>query len=73
MPDPQTDEDLRATSESITEDTESLARIEERKRDLPEGDPERVSLSEEAEDIARDLVPKTVAERELATEAVEGS
>jgi hypothetical protein len=65
-----TDDDLQATSESVVADTEKLRRIEERKQALPEGDPALIELSEEAESIARGIVPKTVAQRELASESV---
>ena len=64
----ETGDDLRATSEAIVADADRLRDIEERKQDLPDGDPELVELSEEAEAVARGIVPKTVAERELANE-----
>jgi hypothetical protein len=66
-----TGDDLRATSEAITADVDRLRAIEERKQELPEGDPELVELSIEAEKVAREIVPKTVAERELATEGAD--
>ena len=66
-----TGDDLRATSEDVAADAERLRHIEERKQALPEGDPEQVELSAEAERIARELVPKTVAQWELASEAVQ--
>jgi hypothetical protein len=64
-----TGDDLRATSDAIVADVDRLRAIEERKQELPEGHPELAELSAEAEALARGLVPKTVAERELATEA----
>jgi hypothetical protein len=67
----ETGDDLRSTSESIVADAEQLRSIEERKQALPEGHPELTTLSAEAERIARDLVPKTVVERELADERSE--
>ena len=68
------DDDLKATSEDVVADAERLRDIEQRKQSLMPDDPELIELSEEAERIARGLVPKTVAERELAAEAVsEGS
>jgi len=63
-------DDLRATSEDVAADAERLRLIEERKQTLPADDPELIELSEEAERIARRLVPKTVAQRELAAESV---
>jgi hypothetical protein len=64
-----TGDDLRATSEAIVADADRLRDIEERKQELPEGHPDLPGLSAEAEEVARGLVPKTVAERELANEA----
>jgi len=63
-------DDLRATSEDVAADAERLRRIEERKQALPSDDPELIALSAEAERIARGLVPKTVAQAELAAESV---
>jgi hypothetical protein len=68
----ETGDDLRATSEAIVADAERLRDIEERKQELPEGHPELVTLSEEAEQVARAIVPKTVAEREIANEQADG-
>ena len=65
-----TGDDLRATSEDVAADAERLRRIEERKLALSPDDPELIRLSEEAERIARALVPKTVAQKELAAENV---
>jgi hypothetical protein len=62
-------DDLEATSEAISADVERLQRVEARKRRLGPGDPELVKLSREAEAIARELVPKTIAEGELAAES----
>jgi len=63
-------DDLRATSEDVAADAERLREIEERKQALPADDPELLELSAEAERIARGLVPKTVAQAELAAESV---
>ena len=65
-----TGDDLRATSEDVVADAERLRTIEQRKQSLPSDDPELIELSLEAERIARGLVPKTVAQKELATESV---
>lgn len=62
------DEDLRATADSIADDARRLARIEAQKGELEPGDPALLTLSAQAEEIARELVPKTVAERQLAAE-----
>lgn len=69
----ETGDDLRATSEAIAADAERLRQVEEQKQALPEGHPALLELSEEAERIARGLVPMAAAERELAVEAVGGS
>ena len=58
--------DLRATAEDIAADAARLAGIEEEKASLATHDPRIVDLSEESERLARRLVPKTVAERDLA-------
>ena len=64
------DSDLRATAEDIAADAARLTEIENEKARLGTDDPRLVELSAEGEAIARRLVPKTVAERELATEAM---
>ena len=63
-------DDLRATSEDVAADAKRLQAIEERKQVLAADDPELLQLSAEAEQIARRLVPKTVAQAELAAESV---
>ena len=63
--------DLRATTEDIAAEAARLKQIEDEKSRLAPDDPRLLSLSEESEEIARRLVPKTVAEREMADEAVE--
>ncbi len=65
----EAEDDLRATADSIASDAERLAAIEEEKLTLPISDPRILELSAAAESIARNLVPKTVAERSLAAEA----
>ena len=64
------DSDLRATAEDIAADAARLTAIENEKARLGTDDPRLVELSAEGEAIARRLLPKTVAERELATEAM---
>jgi hypothetical protein len=61
--------DLRATAEDIAADAARLTAIEDEKARLGTDDPRLGELSAESEAIARRLVPKTVAERELADEA----
>lgn len=64
-------EDLHATSESIAADAERLRVIEEQKQQLDGSDPELQDLSKEAEQLARAILPKAVAQRELAAEAAD--
>jgi hypothetical protein len=63
------EEDVRATAQSIEQDADRLAAIEDEKKGLPVGDPRLLELSREAEMIAKRLVPKTVAERALVVES----
>lgn len=60
--------DLRATSEDIAADAARLASIEVEKTRLDAHDPRIAVLSAESEWIARRLVPKTTAERELVAD-----
>ena len=63
--------DLRATAEDIAADAARLKEIEEEKSRLSPSDPRVKVLSAESEAIARRLVPKTVAEREISDIAAE--
>jgi hypothetical protein len=58
--------DLRATAEDIAADSTRLTKIEVEKTRLDANDPRMVELSAEGEQVARRLVPKTIAERDLA-------
>ena len=62
--------DLRATAEDIAADAARLTEIENEKTRLGADDPRLVELSAESQAIARRLVPKTAAERELAEDAL---
>jgi hypothetical protein len=66
MSDPQ--RELHATIDDITSDVARLKAVQARKRELHPGDPRGTALAREAVDIASQLVPKTVAERELVDE-----
>jgi hypothetical protein len=57
--------DLRATAEDIEADAARLHAVESEKAGLAPGDPRAHDLAREAERLAKRLVPKTVAEREL--------
>lgn len=63
---PDLEGDLRATAEDIAADATRLKEIEETKADLDPADPLTEQLSHESERIARRIVPKTVAQREIA-------
>jgi hypothetical protein len=63
--------DMRATAESIAADAARLIGIEEEKADLEADDPRLVELSVESAELARRIVPKTAAERELAEQLAE--
>jgi hypothetical protein len=62
------DDDLKATAEDIAADAGRLEAIETQKAELDADDPRMVELAAESEQLARRIVPKTVAERELADE-----
>ena len=62
--------DLHATAEDIAADAARLTKIEDEKAGLDAGDPQMTELSHEGEDLARRIVPKATAERELADLAV---
>ena len=57
--------ELHETIADITLDVARLKSVQVRKRDLKPGDPRGSALAREAVDIATELVPKTIVEREL--------
>jgi hypothetical protein len=61
--------DLKTTTESIRADASRLEAIEAEKLQLDPGDPRMLALSNEAEHLARRILPETVAQSELAAEA----
>ena len=67
------EEDLRATSEDIAADASRLAEIEEQKATLDVDDEKLKALSQEAEEIARGLIPKTAAESAIVEETTGSS
>ena len=62
------EQDLRATEEDIAADSMRLAALERDKAGLEPDDPRLNELSAEGERLARRIVPKTVAERDIADE-----
>jgi hypothetical protein len=64
-----TADDIRATAQDLAADAHRIEEIELAKGHLDVDDPRMTDLSAESERIARRMVPKTVAERELVDEA----
>jgi hypothetical protein len=60
---------LRATSDALMADLETLESLEEQKRQLPPGDPQLLELATAVEEIARRLLGKSVRQRELSAVA----
>jgi hypothetical protein len=66
-------DDLKATIDDVATDAEELLEVEEKKKELEPTDPRAGGLSAKAQRIARDLVAKTTAERELVDQARESA
>jgi hypothetical protein len=66
---PDLEGDLRATADDIAADAAQIKAIEDEKATLDPEDPRLQELSAKGEQLARRLVPKTVAEREI-TDAI---
>jgi phage regulator Rha-like protein len=71
MPD-ELEGDLQATAKDIAADAEVLQTIEDEKSKVDPSDPRARDLAAKAERLARDIVTKTVAEREIVAEAAQG-
>ena len=71
MPD-DLENDIQATAEDIAADADALQALEAEKAKIDPSDPRAMDLATRAERLARDIVSKTVAERELVAEAAEG-
>jgi hypothetical protein len=67
--DEERQEDFAATAESLREDAERVAEIEEEKQRMDIGDPRLDGLSYEAERLASDVQRKSRIERDLAADA----
>jgi hypothetical protein len=65
----QDNEDLRAVSDDLVADAKRVAEIETAKGQLELGDPRLPALAAETERLARGMVSKSVAERELVDDA----
>lgn len=70
MPD-DLESDIQATAEDIAADAAVLQLVEAEKAAMEVGDPRALHLAKRAEDLAHGLASKTVAERELVTEATQ--
>jgi len=68
MPD-DLESDIHATAEDVAADATALEAIESEKATVDAEDPRALELASEAEELARSIACKTVAERELVTEA----
>jgi hypothetical protein len=66
------EEDLLTTSDAILAETDKLKALETRKRTLGADDDERVALSDEIARIGQRVEKATIAESELARQAVDG-
>jgi hypothetical protein len=71
MPD-DLESDIHATAEDVAADATALHAIEREKATIDAEDPRALELASQAEALARDIASKTVAERELVTEAAGG-
>jgi hypothetical protein len=67
MPD-DLESDIHATAEDVAADAEVLRSIEAEKAALDAADPRALELAKQAEELARGMASKTVAERELVDE-----
>lgn len=67
--DEERQEDFSATAESLRQDAQRVAEIEEEKQRLDLDDPRVDALSHEAERIAGDVQRKSRIERDLAADA----
>ena len=63
------EEQLRATTDDIRADTDELHEIEDSKASMAPSDPRQDALAERAQDLARGLVAKTAAQREIVSDA----
>ena len=68
MPD-DLESDIHATAEDVAADATALEAIESEKATVDAEDPRALELASKAEELARSIASKTVAERELVTEA----
>ncbi len=70
---PDADDDLRATTDDIAADARRLEEIETEKGRMDPADPRAAELAAEGERLAREILPKTIAQREITSEAQAGS
>lgn len=65
----QLEDDIRATSEDVVADAERLLAIEKRKVSMDPGDPNRVRLAKQADDLGDNIAAKVQVQLRLVTEA----
>jgi len=63
--------DIHATAQDVAADATALEAIESEKATVDADDPRALELASRAEALARGIASKTVAERELVTEAAD--
>ncbi len=63
------DDQLRATTDDIKADADELRALEEAKATMEPEDPRQDVLADRVVDLARDLLPKAAAQREIVAEA----
>ena len=68
MPD-DLESDIHATAADVAADATALQEIESEKATLDPDDARALELASQAEELARGIASKTVAERELVSEA----
>ena len=64
-------DDLRTTADAVMRDAQRLLEIEADKTSLPDDDPRRIELSEEAIQVAERLASETHVQERLTREATE--
>lgn len=62
----ETGDALRAMSDALLRDLDVLATLEERKREIPPGDPSLVELAEQIESIAARILGESASQRVLS-------
>jgi hypothetical protein len=64
-------QELHATIDAITTDVARLKAVQIRKQALEPGDPRGTALANQAVDIASEILPKVIIERQIVDEAAD--